>query len=265
MRHAVRFRAGAKNLRSGVFAFVLFGGATLLLLALASCGGNSCFTFTWDFPGPITTGDKSCTLTQGTGNITVRFVTTTAATAGPMAPNFRHVFVSLEGIEAQPLATTDENPQGWEELAPGLARDPMQIDLLAQPARSCAASPISRAHVAAGPYGRMRLRLVRNQLAEDAVAPRENACGEIGFHCVVASNGAKYPLIFSEDSGDLPVAMDQFPGGPIQILPDTKTDLAIEFNPYSSLAAPAGDAVRITPAFSVEPATSCDSLEATER
>jgi hypothetical protein len=43
------------------------------------------------------------------------------------------------------------------------------------------------------------------------------------------------------------------------VLPDAETDLSIAFDPYSSLAAPTGDAVQITPVFSVETAVECDS------
>jgi hypothetical protein len=265
MRQAVTFRAGVKIFRSGFSVPALPCAAILLLLALASCGGNSCLTFTWNSPGPISTGNKSCVLNVAKGNVSVRIAATAPSTAGPMAPNFQHVFITLQGIEAHPAATADENSPGWEELAPDLARDPVQIDLMAQPVGSCSSNPISRALVPASPYRRLRLRLVPNHPDPNAAVPKQNACGEMGFHCVVTANGAMHPLTLDQSSLELRIPAERIAGGMFQVLPDTKTDLALEFNPYASLAVASGESVRLVPVFTVDSLASCDLLRASER
>jgi hypothetical protein len=265
MRHAVAFPAGTKVFQSGLPAFALSCAAILMFLALPSCGGNSCLIVTFNDPGPISTGNKSCALTQATGNVSVRIGATAPSTAGPMAPNLLHIFVTLQGIEAHSIATANENSPGWEELAPDLAREPVQFDLMAQPAPSCASNSISRAFVAAAPYRQVRLRLIGNHPAADVAVPKQNACGEIGFHCVVTANGAMRPLIFGEGAPELHIAPDRIAGGMFQVLPDANTDLTVEFNPYSSLAVASGESVRIVPVFTVDSAASCDSHQAFEQ
>jgi hypothetical protein len=265
MRHAVAFRAAAKFFRSGFSVPALFCAAILLLLALASCGGNSCLTVDFNFFGPISTGNKSCTLNVAKGNLSVRIATTAPSTAGPMAPNFLHIFVTLQGIEAHSSATADDNSPGWEELAPGLARDPVQIDLLTQPTPSCASNPISRALVSAGPYRQLRLQLVPNQPATDDAVPKQNACGEIGYHCVVTANGAMRPLALDQSSLELHITPDRIAGGVFQVLPDANRDLILEFNPYASLAFASGESMRIVPVFTADSVSSWDSLRAPER
>ncbi|MGH9713710.1 MAG: DUF4382 domain-containing protein [Candidatus Acidiferrales bacterium] len=252
-------------IRKYLRVFALFCMAALSLSTLASCGGDSCFIATWNFPGPISTGNKTCGLNTGTGNVTVRLITVAPSAASPMSPNLLHIFISLQGIEAHQDAGAGENSPGWEELAPNLVNQPLQIDLMARPAQSCASNPISRALVTAGAYKQIRLRLVPDRVAEEVLAPKENACGEMGFHCVVTTSNRLRPLIIDTAAPEIRIAPNRIAGGFFHVLPDADTSLAIEFNPFASFAFPSGDAVQLAPTFSVDSAPSCSSLRLTEQ
>ena len=235
--------------------------AILSFLTLGSCGGTSCFIAVWNFPGPISTGNGACSFNAAKGNVAVRLTSAASFTAAPMTPNLRHIFISLEGIEAHQDAAAGENSPGWEEMAPNLMKEPVQVDLMAQPAQSCASSPISRALVIAGAYKQLRLRLVPSRPSADALVPKENACGGIGFHCVVTANNTLRALTLAPAESEIRVAPARIAGGFFHVLPDTDTDLVIEFNPVSSFAVPAGNAVQLAPVFTADFIPSCNSAE----
>lgn len=251
-------------IRKYVLEFALFCVAAPSLLTLSSCGGDSCFIATWNFPGPISTGNKSCGLNTGTGNVTVRFATADVSSAGPIAPNLLHVFVSLQGIEAHQDAGASESSPGWEELAPDLLKEPLQIDLMAHAAQSCASNPLGRALITAGAYRQIRLRLVPSRAAEDVPVPKENACGGIGFHCVVTTNNSLRPLTLGAAKSEIRIAPDRIAGGFFHVFPDADTNLIIEFNPLSSFVVPAGDGVQLAPVFTVDSAPTCGSAQTAE-
>ena len=100
-----------------------------LCLALSGCG-DTCFVVTGIFPNAAsTTNPPTCNLGTGNGTITVGINTAIASPALPMSPNLGHVFITLGGIDANPNADATEDSPDWQELAPHLASEPIQIDL----------------------------------------------------------------------------------------------------------------------------------------
>jgi hypothetical protein len=75
----------------------------------------------------------------------------------------------------------------------------------------------------------------------------------------VDKNGRAHALALKNGARDLLITSDRIADGSFSVLPDMETNLSIAFDPYSSLAAATGDAVQITPVFSVETAAACDS------
>jgi hypothetical protein len=118
---------------------------------------------------------------------------------------------------------------------------------------------IAKTFVRADTYRQVRLRLIPNQPAADERLPQHNNCANVGFNCVVAKNGQTYPLALENDPHELRIPSDRIVGGSFNVLPDSEIQLSIAFNPFSSLASPAGDAVRIAPVFSMDSAGSCNS------
>lgn len=204
---------------------------------------------------------SSCANNKAMGNVTLRITSSAASEAGPLAPPLQHVFVTVRGIEAHPNTIADEDSPDWQELAPDLTRHPRQIDLMAQGANSCAASLIHRTPVPAFVYRQVRLRLVPGESVQKDAAPPQNACGNAGFNCVVAANGSISPLKFEGSSPEIHITSERMNDGFFRVLPDTDTNLTLEFDPFSSLAVPSGDSVQILPLFNVDSSTPCDSAQ----
>lgn len=246
-------------LRIRLHAVAPFCAAVLMCVALTGCVGHYCIMGVFN-PGGTVTGNKGgCVNNKAMGTVSVRFTSAAASAGGPMAPNLVHLFVTIQGIEAHISTVAPEDSTDWEELAPDLVREPMQIDLLAHATNSCATNRIPSAVVAAGAYRQVRLRLVPNPPSAGDAVPAENACGKLGFHCAVSPDGHVYPLAFDGGVATLRVAQDRNSGGLFHVLPDTDTHLSIEFNPFASFAASSGDTVQLTPVFSVDSAAPCST------
>ena len=178
-----------------------------------------------------------------------------------MSPNLQHVFITLRGIEANPNSVAAEDSLDWQELAPQLATEPMQIDLMASTVSgvSCGSRLTQKSTVRASVYRQIRLRLVSDQVAPGNSLPEHNECSGSGFNCVVDTNGHAHTLALKNGARDLLITSDRITDGSFNVLPDTEANLSIVFDPYSSLAAATGDAVQILPVFSAETAVACDS------
>ena len=130
---------------------------------------------------------------------------------------------------------------------------------MARTADSCAPGSFGEVAVPAGTYRQIRLRLVPNHPATSEPVPEENACGSVGFNCIVTADGRIRPLALDGAASQLRIASEHIAGGFFRVLPDAGIDLAIELNTSSSLALPAGDAVRLVPVFTAAPRAVCES------
>ncbi len=252
-------------------------GALLAGLVAAGCN-RTCVSFTSNPPNStlnIKASDSTppaCTVTTAKAAVSVTM------TAAPMCrgcsgtSSVQHIFVSLQGVAAHASGTGPDpafRDEGWTELAPQLAQQPVQVDLMARPANACASGALGEAAVTSGVYRQIRLRLVPNHPAPGEAVPEENACGQVGFNCVVAADGRIQPLLLESGAPELRIASTRIAGGSLVVLPDVRTNLAVEFNPYASLLLPlpaqarrggqagAGDGVRLLGAFTVGQETAC--------
>jgi hypothetical protein len=246
-------RAGEPLLSDGWLLAVLF-----FWFVLAGCNGT-CVRFqsnstTGTISFSVNDTKSSCALdpaTNGTVHVTMVSAASPAA-AGPSG--IRHIFLTLRGIEAQPAAASqpDALPDGdsapWQELAPQLARQPVQLDLAAEPARSWGPSLFGEATAPAGPYRRIRLVLLSG---EAAPAPAGDACGGI-LHCIVTADGRILPLALDRASAALPIASEDLPGGSFFVLPGAVTKLVLRFDPDRSSAVAASEGLRFFPAFTLQ-------------
>jgi len=231
----------------------------MLFLPLSGCG-TSCISGVINTGSIFSVNTSSCVNNQTVGIVTLRLSASAPSSEGPMAPHLLHLFVTIRGIEAHPSAAADDDSPDWQELAPALVAHPAQIDLMAPTVNSCASNRILQTVVPAGVYRQIRLRLVSVELAIEDASSEASACGRFGANCAVAANGKISPLAFKEGAPELRIPASSLPDGFFRVLPDTRTNLTIEFNTFSSLAVPSGEAVRLIPVFTVTPAPSCDSL-----
>jgi len=236
----------------GVFAILL------ACIAFAGCGDFCVHGVINPGGGTVTGTGNGCPGLKQTGNVALQLNSSVTPNAPSWPSDVQHIFVSLRGIEALPANPPGDESAAWEELAPDLATQPVQVDLMARAASSCSPTAFHEAVVGAGVYSQVRLRLVPNQFDASEPVPAENACGEIGFNCIVASDGAMRPLA-SNDSTELRIPPDGIVGGFFRIRPDDHIRLTIEFEPRASFILPAGDTAQLLPTFSVTQQSSCES------
>src|SRR3984885_2382071 len=263
MQHRNSLRRAKQTFHAHFFAIPLF------CLSFVGCS-NYCFVFVSNPGGSVSTGSNtpSCQLNTSTGTVSLRITASPTpsaqSTPTPTSTTIQHIFVTLRGIEATPSAIPNDDSPDWRELAPQLATQPQQLDLLALCAGSCEETQHTSADVAvpADAYRQIRLRLSPNQPATDESVPEQNACGSVGFNCVVTSDGGIRPLALDALTSQLQIPSDHISGGFFRVLPDTPINLDIEFEPQSSLLLPAAEAVRLVPAFTVVPQAPCESAAA---
>src|SRR5271155_4175158 len=188
MQRSYSFRRANRASRTCLFAALIF------CLTIVGCN-NYCFVFVSTPGGSISTSSNppSCQLNSATGTVRLRvapFPTASVETAPtPIPASIQHIFVTLRGIEATPSTIPNDDSPNWRELAPQLASQPEQLDLLAQCAESCEQNTFGDVAVPADAYRQIRLRLSPNQPATDEPLPEENACGSAGFNCVMTADG----------------------------------------------------------------------------
>ncbi len=253
--------------RRRITASQKFSLSTLLLsFALIGCDTNSCTLIVSDpggSGGTISGNGPSCSLSTTT--VSMRIASSLPPPAPEGQPRIQHVFVTLEGIEANPGATADENSPDWQELAPNLAKEPMQIDLLARAGNSCEPNISSRVTVPADAYRQLRLRLSSNQPNTTDPVLQQNFCGTAAFNCVVTSDGNIKPLVFDRDLSQVQFSSQQIASGSFRIFPDAPLNLKIEFDPQSSHFIPTDSAVQLVPVFTAAVQTPCESMTVADR
>ena len=263
MRRARTIRLAFRELRAGLSGLAIFSSIVLACLVNSGCGVGdySCATFVWN-PNGLNSPAPSCPTTQGNGNVTVQMTTSFAAAEGPTNPNLEHIYVTLLGIEALPAAANaGEDSADWQELAPEIAKQPVQVDLMAPAGDSCAAHLTARGVVPADVYAEIRLRVASGESGDGGPALEQNACGDAGLNCVVTTRGEKRPLVLDGAAPDLVLGPAQLNGGFFRVLPDEENRISIAFNPYASLAMASGESVKVVPVFTAASDETCESPE----
>ena len=240
---------------------------TILLVSLGLIGcDNSCVVIVSNPGGGIISGGTSnCSLNLGKGNVRPQITSSLTRPAGNERASMQHIFVTIQGIEANPNATADEKSPDWQELAPKLATRPMQMDLLASSGNSGRQDTLEDVAIPADAYRQVRLRLAPNQPSIGDSVLQENSCGSLGFNCLMTSDGGVRPLVLDSGLSQIQVSSEHITGGFFRILPETTVKLKLEFNPQSSLFINTDEAVRLVPVFTVESQTPGESADSTNQ
>src|SRR5216683_3256577 len=205
-------------------AGVLLAGVAFLLSASmgVSCGGST----------------QMQTLNMGTVNVSMSDPPSCMAPNGS-STSFTHVFITVRSVQAHIDPRADDNSPEWQELAPQLASQPMQIDLFATPTNCVLAQ-----------LGSASLPVVSNNPAAGAATPTKtnNACAGNGFNCVVLSDNSIHELqLSSQDNTGLKIPPGQIVGGPIQVMAGQSVDLNIDFNACASIVLEGNGTYRLKP------------------
>jgi hypothetical protein len=142
-----------------------------------------------------------------------------------------------------------DSDSGWQELAPALNNQPVQIDLLANPQGGCTLAMLgSNVSLPVGDYQQIRLILVSNTPAAGSPVPSTNACGSNGFNCVVLHDDSVHMLtLSSQASTGIKIPPGQIVGGPIRIADGQHTDINIDFNACASILLQGNNQYRLKP------------------
>ncbi len=249
-----------------------FLAVLLCSVGLIGCD-NSCVVFVSNpggGGGTLSGSLNSCPLNQANGNVRVQLATLAPPSTSDETPRVKHIFVTIQGIEANPSPTAADDSPDWHALVPKLLAQPMQFDLLADNGDSGAPVAFEDAAVPADAYRQIRLRLAPNHSDATISVLQTNSCGNVGFNCIVTSDGAIRPLTINNGSSQIHISSQQIAGGFVRVLPETTTTLKIEFNPETSLfirttaaeEGPADAAVRLVPIFTVESQTADEASTA---
>ncbi len=182
----------------------------------------------------------------GTGAINVS-MTDPPSCAFPHG-SFTHVYISVRSVQANISATADDNSSGWQELAPQLVTQPMQIDLFEAGSNTCLLTHLgSNAALPVGNYQQIRLLLVANSGGSGPV-PAPNNCNGQGFNCVVLHDGSIHQLdLSSQANTGLKIPPGQIVGGPISVGAGQDVDLNIDFNACASIIQEGNGQYRLKP------------------
>jgi hypothetical protein len=168
----------------------------------------------------------------------------------PPSGQFTHVFITVRSVQAHTSAAADDNTSGWQELAPQLANQPMQIDLFSSPQTNCILAQLGSASLPVGTYQQIRLLLLSNSPSAQSAVPSSNACTGNGFNCVVLSDNSIHQLdLSSQDNTGLKIPPGQIVGGPITVAAGQSVDLNIDFNACASIIREGNGAFRLKPAL----------------
>jgi hypothetical protein len=161
--------------------------------------------------------------------------------------SFAHVYVTIQSVQAHIDPNATDSSSGWQDLAPQLANQAMQIDLFSTVQTNCVLAQLGSADLPVGSYQQIRLLLVANS-ASGVGTPPTNACAGNGFNCVVLSDGTIHELeLSSQANTGLKIPPGQIVGGPIQVAAGQSVDLNIDFNACASIVQEGNGQYRLKP------------------
>jgi hypothetical protein len=218
---------GSNLIRSRVFSLIVLVAASSMAVWLAACGGDVSVSGGFNPP-------------RGTVSVSISDPPSCRAT-------YQSVYVTVRSVQAHISSSADDNSGGWQELAPNLASNPIQLDLLSTPAGGCTLAMLgTNIALPAGDYQQIRLLLVANNAAS---GPSPNACSSVNaFNCVVLANGTVRPLLLaSQANTGLKIPPGQIVGGPIRVADGQHVDLNIDFNACASIVRQGNNQYRLRP------------------
>ena len=204
----------------------------LTAIALIGCG-NSCYVgiFNNGNGHVIVAGGSPpppCSFNGANGAIRVVALRVPVCELCTAAARADHVFVTLRGIQLHPDTAIGLDAADWLEIAPQLAKEPRQIDLVGDRAPEIV---VNSADVPAGGYRELRLQFFPDAPERDEMLAAGNACGATRWNCIVMADGHAEPLRWAGDVPELLVAIRSPDGGSFMLLPDARMDLRLSLEP----------------------------------
>jgi hypothetical protein len=211
-----------------------FALVALLGLAAAGCG-SSCFVgFSNNGNGGLLISASNpaaaCPLSQGMGTVMVSAAKSAPCETCTKASRVDHIFVELSGIALRESGASST----WRELAPQLAQEPLQIDLMDSAAQT--QTLFTNDAVPAASYDQIRIEFAADSQVPESMDASE--CGKTRWNCIVAGDGHADALFFPDDSSELVIHSDQIVNDFLLVLPETKMNLRLTLQPQSFAISP---------------------------
>jgi len=206
--------------------------AMFTAIGLSGCG-NSCFVgfFNGGNGGAVVkAGDPAlpCSISQANGTVSALVLKSPVCASCTAAARVEHIFVTLQGVQVRASVSDDTTSPDRFELAPSLAREPRQIDLMGDP---MPVTLVSNAIVPAGSYSEVRLQFFSGSPLTVKRPPAENACGETGWNCTVMADGRVEPLRVPDGMEELLIPSQSMEGGSLVVLPGGRMELRLSLQP----------------------------------
>jgi hypothetical protein len=200
---------------------------------LSGCG-NSCFVgfFNNGNSGVIVSAGNpspTCSLSQANGTMSAMALKSPVCESCTVDARVEHVFVTLRSIQLRPRASDDTNSSDWIELAPHLANEPRQVDLMGN---SMSVILVESVIVPAGSYSEVRLQFFAGSPMSTEELLAENACGEARWNCIVMADQHVEPLRLPGDAPELLIPFHSTEGDLLVVLPNARMNLRLNLKPH---------------------------------
>jgi hypothetical protein len=212
----------------------------LILAALAAAGcGSTCFQgfFNGGNGGGFRGGNpQSCPVPNVTGTMSAVVLKMSACENCSAATRAEHLFVTVRSIQLHPSPTVAGDSPDWIELAPHLADDPRQIDLIGD---SPSGVLVENALVPAGNYNQLRVQFSATSAETSVEHLLKDACGVKPSNCVLTADGRVHPLRFPNASPELVIPFGATQSDSLLVLPDVHMDMRLRFQPQLAFTSSA--------------------------
>ena len=223
--------------------------ALFLFLVLAGCNSDTCFVGVINAPGTgvaVGTGNlpSVCSGLQTPVAMSLAVQLAPVCTGCSATRQVSSLHLTVIGVELHPGAAADENSPDWQEIAPNLARAPLELDLMQHAASdSVAAHAEIPGHLPAGRYYQLRLRLLDDASSQSVHLPANHFCHASGSSCAITASGDIHALQSIDGAHYMRVEVSS----PIEVRAGQPNTLRMELSPEWTLQKSSSGAMEAAP------------------
>ena len=222
------------HLRTAAFSAAMFAG-----LGLTGCAETCVFvTVNGGFQIDTTKPASVCGLSQSRGAVTTSIVKSVRCEFCTSSARVEHLYVTLRGVQLHSSTIANQNSPDWLEIAPQLANNPRQMDLIGHSEPEIL---LESTAILSGSYRQVRLEFLPDAAKDDGHVLGKNECGA-WRNCIAMGDGSIHPVYWPRDVSELLITGESVEGGTLVVLPGTMMALRISLEPrqlfFSSKSAP---------------------------
>lgn len=217
----------------------LASAAVSTVLLLVGCG-DTCVSGFFNPGGQITvtSGASACTLPRTNGAVSTAIIKSGSCQICTPSARVEHVYLTLRGVQLHPSAIAERNSPDWVEIAPQLADEPRQMDLIGKTVPEILAQS---AMIPAGSYRQVRLEFLPDPPARGGHSLGVGECGAARQNCIVMGDGGVDPVHWPGGVPELLITGQSMEGGALLVLPDTTAELRISLEPQQAFYSYTGE------------------------